>query len=94
MYTFIAAYFKHPELICSPVGSKGVSPGRGLYIQMSHDPENEYLHIPKEERHLPSVWKKGNCLPMMGWYIVLFVCLFFGLFVMLLHNVNRSGKQL
>ena len=66
---YISAYFKHPQLICSPVGTfKGVSPGRGLYIQMSHNPENEYLHIPTEERYLPSVWKKGNCLPMMGGY--------------------------
>ena len=67
---FISAYFKHPQLICSPVASKGVSPGRGLYIQMGHNPENEYLHIPKEERYLAPMWTKGNCLPMMGWYTV------------------------
>ena len=66
MLHFFSAYFKHPKLICSPIASKGVSPGRGLYIQMGYNLENHYLHIPKEVRNLTPLWRKGNCVPMMG----------------------------
>lgn len=66
LYYTVTAYFKHPKLICSPIAPKSVHPGRGLYIQMGFDPENDFLHIPKESRHLSPLWMQGNCVPMMG----------------------------
>ena len=74
---YFSAYFKHPRLICSPISSKGVSPGRGLYIQIGYHPETEFLHIPKEEKYLSPLWTKGNCLPMMGKYIYVTVNVLF-----------------
>ncbi|XP_053385263.1 uncharacterized protein LOC123537501 isoform X2 [Mercenaria mercenaria] len=66
LYYTVTAYFKHPKLICSPMAPKGVTPGRGLYIQMGFNPEHDFLHIPRENRHLSPLWRRGNCVPMMG----------------------------
>ncbi|KAL3841578.1 hypothetical protein ACJMK2_019699 [Sinanodonta woodiana] len=62
----VIAYFKHPKLICSPIATAGVSPGKALYIQMGSDLENDFLQIPLESKNLSPIWKKGPCLPLMG----------------------------
>ncbi|XP_076471171.1 uncharacterized protein LOC143301051 [Babylonia areolata] len=64
MYT-ITAYFKHPRLICSPY-AKNAHPGKGLYIQMGYNVEEDFMRIPMEARHLDPQWKKGSCRPQMG----------------------------
>ncbi|XP_052798799.1 uncharacterized protein LOC128230514 [Mya arenaria] len=66
LYYTVTAYFKHPRLICSPVTPKGVLPGRGLYIQMGYDPEDDFYHIPRDATQLSPLWRKGNCRPQMG----------------------------
>ncbi|KAK3593937.1 hypothetical protein CHS0354_011546 [Potamilus streckersoni] len=66
IYYIITAYFKHPKLICSPIATADVSPGKGLYIQTGFDLENDFLRIPLESKFLSSMWKKGPCLPLMG----------------------------
>ena len=33
---------------------------------MGYNPESYYLEIPKEDRNLTPLWRKGNCVPMMG----------------------------
>lgn len=61
----VAAYFKHPSLICSPY-AYNAHPGKGLYIQMGYNVEHEYERIPLEAHHLSYEWKRGNCIPKMG----------------------------
>ncbi|XP_052243740.1 uncharacterized protein LOC127853338 [Dreissena polymorpha] len=66
IYYFVTAYFKHPQLICSPMTSKGAGPEKGLYIQLGYNPENDFLHIPQDSSQLSPLWRKGNCRPQMG----------------------------
>ncbi|KAL8601991.1 hypothetical protein ACOMHN_008483 [Nucella lapillus] len=63
-YQQTKAYFKHPRLICSPY-AKNAHPGKGLYIQMGYNVEEDFIRIPMEARHLDPEWKKGSCRPQM-----------------------------
>ncbi|WAR01869.1 hypothetical protein MAR_008427, partial [Mya arenaria] len=69
LYYTVTAYFKHPRLICSPVTPKGVLPGRGLYIQMGYDPEDDFYHIPRDATQLLYRFK----IITNGWYRFKFV---------------------
>ncbi|XP_052797996.1 uncharacterized protein LOC128230050 [Mya arenaria] len=62
----VTAYFNHPSLICSPLVSPGVLPGRGLYIQMGFNPARHFLSVPLHDRDLSPLWVRGSCLPQMG----------------------------
>lgn len=62
----ITAYFKHPQLLCSPTYLSNVPTGKGLYIQTGYDPIKHHEQIPLEAKNLSSLWKKALCLTTMG----------------------------
>lgn len=65
-YFSIPAYFKHPQLLCSPTYLSNVPTGKGLYIQTGYDPIKHHEQIPLEAKNLSSLWKKALCLTTMG----------------------------
>lgn len=66
VYFSIPAYFKHPQLLCSPTYLSNVPTGKGLYIQTGYDPIKHHEQIPLEAKNLSSLWKKALCLTTMG----------------------------